>query len=89
LHQRFNGPIAVAIELSKGPIVSALQKYDFIVIYPINPYTLAKYRVTFTPSRAKDDPTDAELAVGSEVGKNDSVVGRSGGVGNFWHGRLL
>jgi transposase len=63
LHQRFGGLIAVAIELSKGPIISALQKYDFIVIYPIHPSTLAKYRETFKPSRAKDDPTDAEFAV--------------------------
>ena len=63
LYQRFGGPIAVALELSKGPIVSALQKYDFMVLYPINPSTLANYRETFTPSGAKDDPTDAELAV--------------------------
>ena len=63
LHKRFGSPIAVALELSKGPIVSALQKYDFFIIYPINPATLAKYRETFKPSRAKDDPTDAELAV--------------------------
>ncbi len=63
LYRRFGGPIAVALELSKGPIVSALQKYDFIVLYPINPLQLARYRETFTPSGAKDDPTDAELAV--------------------------
>ncbi len=63
LHQRFGSPIAVAVELTKGPIVSALQKYDFLVIYPVNPTTLAKYREAFTPSRAKDDPTDAELAL--------------------------
>jgi len=63
LYQRVGGPIAVALELSKGPIVSALQKYDFIVLYPINPSTLAKYRETFMPSGAKDDPSDAELAV--------------------------
>jgi|TARA_B100000315_G_scaffold255458_1_gene298879 transposase len=63
LHQRFGGPIAVAVELTKGPIVYALQKYDFFVIYPINPTTLAKYREAFIPSGAKDDPTDAELAV--------------------------
>ncbi len=63
LYRRFGGPIAVALELSKGPIVSALQKYDFMVLYPINPSTLAKYRETFTPSGAKDDPTDVELAV--------------------------
>jgi transposase len=53
----------VAIELSKGPMVYALQKYSFFVIFPINPSTLAKYRIAFKPSRAKDDPTDAELAL--------------------------
>ena len=63
LYQRYGGPIAVALELSKGPIVSALQKYDFLVIFPIDPTTLANYRKAFTPSGAKDDPTDAELAL--------------------------
>jgi len=63
LYQQYGGPIAVAIELSKGPIVYALQKYDFIDLFPINPSTLAKYREAFQPSKAKDDPTDAELAV--------------------------
>ncbi len=63
LRKRFGGPIAIALELSKGPIVYALQKYDFLVLFPINPSTLAKYREAFTPSRAKDDPTDAELAL--------------------------
>jgi len=63
IHLRFGGPIAVAIELSSGPVISVLQKYDFVVIHPINPSTLAKYREAFTPSRAKDDPTDAALIV--------------------------
>ena len=63
MHQRFGGRIAVALELSKGPIVYALQKYDFFVLFPINPSMLAKYRQAFKPSRAKDDPTDAELAL--------------------------
>lgn len=63
LRERFGGPIAVALELSKGPLVYALQKYDFLVLFPINPTTLAKYREAFKPSRAKDDPTDAELAL--------------------------
>src|SRR5207248_11265519 len=35
--------------------------YDFVVLFPIHPLTLARYREAFTPSRAKDDPTDAEL----------------------------
>ena len=59
LHLRFGGPMAVALELSRGPIVAALQKYDFFVLYPINPSSLVAYRRTFTPSGAKDDPTDA------------------------------
>ncbi len=63
LYRRFGGPIAVALELSKGPLVYALQKYDFFVIFPVNPSTLAKYREAFTPSGAKDDPTDAEFAL--------------------------
>jgi transposase len=63
VHERFGGTIAIAVELAKGPIVYALQKYDFFVLFPINPSTLAKYRETFKPSRAKNDPTDAELAL--------------------------
>ena len=63
IHQRFGGTIAIALALTKGPIVYALQKYDFFVLFPINPTTLAKYREAFKPSRAKDDPTDAELAL--------------------------
>jgi transposase len=64
LRTRFNGqPVAVCLELNKGPIVSALRQYDFLVLFPVNPLTVAKYREAFTPSRAKDDPTDAELQV--------------------------
>src|SRR5215831_17412991 len=64
LRTRFNGqPIAVCLELKKGPIVSALQNSDFLVLFPVNPLPVAKYREAFTPSRAKDDPTDAQLQV--------------------------
>src|SRR6266853_4809536 len=64
LRTRFHGhPVAVCLELNKGPIVSALRPYDFLVLFPVNPLTVAKYREAFTPSRAKDDPTDAELQV--------------------------
>ena len=62
LRQRFEGqPIAMALELNKGPIVEALRQYDGLVLFHINPLMLARYRQAFTPSRAKDDPTDAEL----------------------------
>jgi transposase len=64
LRKRFNGAkIAVCLELTKGPIVSALLEHEFFVICPVQPSLLAKYRRAFTPSHAKDDPTDAELAL--------------------------
>lgn len=64
LAQRFAGrPIAVCLELAKGPLVYALQPYPFLVLFPVNPTTLAKYRETFCLSGAKDDPTDAEFAL--------------------------
>jgi transposase len=62
LRTRFNGqPVAICLELDTDPLVSALRQYDFLVLFPINPLTLARYREAFTPSRAKDDPMDAEL----------------------------
>src|SRR4030095_8319853 len=62
LRMRFDGqPVALCLELTKGPLVFALRTYDFLVLFPINPLTLARYREAFTPRRAKDDPTDAEL----------------------------
>ena len=33
------------------------------MLFPVNPATIAKYREAFVPSRAKDDPTDAEIAL--------------------------
>ena len=63
LRIRFSGQlIAIGLEQSRGPLIFALLKYDFLVLYPIHPSTLAKYRQAFSPARAKDDPTDAEYA---------------------------
>jgi len=63
LRGRYPGQqIAVGLEQSRGPLLFALLQYDFLVLYPLNPTTLAKYREAFTPSRAKDDPSDAEYA---------------------------
>jgi transposase len=62
LQERCAGrPVAVGLALNQGPLVSALRKYAFLVRFPVNPGTLAKYRAAFTPSHAKDDPTDAAL----------------------------
>ena len=62
LRTRFNSqPVAICLALNTGPIVSALRKYDFLVLFPRNPLMLARSRDAFTPSRAKDAPTDAAL----------------------------
>ena len=56
-----NGRVAIAIETSRGPVISALTAYDFIVIFPVNPKALKDYRAAFCVSGAKDDRTDALL----------------------------
>jgi len=63
LYKTAKGNIAVAVELTKGLIVYALQKYSFVTVFPIHGLTLARYRQAMFPSGAKDDPMDAELAL--------------------------
>lgn len=63
LHEKYKGRIAIALELTKGPIVSALQKYDFATIFPVHGLTLSKYGSAMFPSGTKDAPSDAELAL--------------------------
>jgi len=62
LRDRFgNRPVALAIETTRGPVISALMAYDFIVIFPVNPKALKDYRAAFCVSGAKNDRTDAML----------------------------
>ncbi len=62
LRRRFDGrPVGIAIEQRRGAVVHALMQYEFLVLYPVNPKALARYREAFHPSGAKDDPTDAAL----------------------------
>ena len=64
LRTRFSaGRIAVCLEQSRGPLVYALMAYEHLVLYPINPKSLARFREALYPSRAKDDPADADLAL--------------------------
>ncbi len=56
LSKRFGSPIAIAVELTKGPIVYALQRYDFVVIVPINPTTLANTEQLLSPVKLKMTP---------------------------------
>jgi transposase len=56
-----NQPVAIALETSRGPVLSALLAYDFITVFPINPKALSSYRDSFRVSGAKDDRSDALL----------------------------
>jgi transposase len=62
LRARFpQGSIAVALEQSRGAVIAALMNYDFLLLYPIQPKTLARYREAFISSGAKHDGSDADL----------------------------
>jgi transposase len=53
--------IAVALEQTKGALIHALLNYNQLVLYPINPKQLSRYRDAIHPSGCKDDPGDAKL----------------------------
>lgn len=62
LRTRFpNGRIALALEQSRGALFHFLMDYDFFLLYPIPPASLAAFRKAIHPSGAKDDPGDARL----------------------------
>ena len=53
------GKIAIMLEQSKGPLIYALMHHEDIVLYPVNPVQLARYRESFPGGQGKNDPTDA------------------------------
>jgi transposase len=62
LRRRYpHGPIAIALEQSRGSLFYALMNYEFLRLYPIPPKALADYRKALYPSGSKDDPVDAQL----------------------------
>lgn len=62
LEGRYGGrPVALAIESSRGAAICALLQYPWLIIYPVNPVTSARYRSAFIPSGAKDDLPDAQI----------------------------
>jgi hypothetical protein len=64
LEERFpKGKIALCLEQAKGALISALMAYPFLVLYPVNPATTARYRQAFKTSRAKSDPSDAQVCL--------------------------
>jgi transposase len=61
LRARFpQGRIALALEQSRGAVIYALMNYDFLLLYPVPPKGLARYREAFATSGAKSDGTDAD-----------------------------
>jgi transposase len=61
VRERFGGRLVVlGVETKKGQIINALLEHSsWLIIYPINPVTSARYRKAFTPSGAKDDGPDS------------------------------
>lgn len=51
-------PIAIMLEQSRGPLVYALMFRKNVLLYPVNPKQLVRYRESY-PGGGKDDPTDA------------------------------
>jgi len=64
LRQRFGtGQLAIFLEQSRGALINALMCYENLVLFPINPKSLARFRSALYPSGSKDDPLDARLAL--------------------------
>ena len=62
LRARFgSGRVAICLEQARGALLTGLMQYEHLVLYPVNPKTLARFREALYPSRAKDDPVDADL----------------------------
>src|SRR5213596_3587799 len=61
LRERFGGrPVAVAVEQSRGALIHALLSYEFLVLYPLHPRIVARFREAFKSSGAKSDPLDTD-----------------------------
>jgi transposase len=61
LRQQYPGArVGLCLEQPAGHLLSFLEAYEWITLYPINPITLKKYREAFVTSRAKDDGKDAQ-----------------------------
>ncbi len=74
LRTRFNGPpVAVCLERTQGPLVFAWRTDDFLLLFPLHPLTLARYRDAFPPSRATADPPDAALQLARRLTPRDTL----------------
>src|SRR6266436_4312749 len=51
--------VGVCLEQPAVHLIPFLETYNWIILYPINPITLQKFREAFVTRRAKDDAKDA------------------------------
>jgi transposase len=51
--------LAIGFEQPASNLIALFAPFDFVLLYPLNPATLARYRRAFVPSGAKDDPGDS------------------------------
>jgi len=62
LRERFgSGRIGICLEQSRGALINSLSCHENLVLFPVNPKSMARFRTVFAPSGAKDDPTDADF----------------------------
>jgi transposase len=62
MHQISGGKkLVIAYESGNARLLNQLCQYKFVYQVPIPPQQVKRYRDTFSPSGAKDDPTDAKL----------------------------
>ena len=51
--------LAVCFEQPAANLIAMFSRFEFVILYAINPATLASYRDAFVTSGAKDDPSDS------------------------------
>ena len=74
LKERYpQGKMAVCVEGHRGPLITFLLGYDFVVLFLLNPHAAADYRHSFRPSGAKDDAADAEMLLDYLVRHSDRL----------------
>lgn len=56
-----DGKVAIVLEQGRGALLNVLMKWEFVLLYIINPKALSSYREAFFGSGAKSDPVDATL----------------------------
>jgi transposase len=74
LRQQYpNARVGLCLEQPSVHLITFLEAYHWITLYPINPITLQKYREAFVTSRAKDDTKDAEFLADLLLNHHDKL----------------